>query len=280
MFSVSIFYSNGCFVSPYYYICAKMGKMMWRYIFIGLVISTFYSCSGIKRVKKFNKEKAVVALKKEAPSGPYSVYDLYVYRNGWAIYEGFAHVEKYGIYAKKMTKKEVEAIKVAFDDSDFFGFKENYAIPSPDLPVITLIYNKHKDRKKSVTGSLARPRKLIELQLMLEKIAKSPDMIPVEMIESVRKTDAVEEEWVVNPDYKIKSEIIIESKPGVFMAQWLKKYAEYDINLVSKLSGEQSLWLITFNLQKISPEDMLEKLQNDPSVTKAEFNKRITPRNK
>ena len=238
----------------------------------------FYSCSGIKRVKKFDKEKAVVALKKEALSGSYSVYNLYIYPNRWAVYEGFKNVEKYGLYAKKLPKAELEAIKTEFDQSDFFAFKDVYDIPSPDLPVITLIYNKQKDRKKTVKGSLDRPRKLLELQLLLEKMAKSEDMMKVEGYETPKSSETVEEEWVVDPDYKIKSEIILETQPGVFMAQWLKKYAEHDINLVSRLSEELNLWLITFNTQKITPEEMLDILQKDTSVKAAEFNKKLTQR--
>lgn len=254
--------------------------MKFKYILFGLVVLFMTSCTGLKKVKKFNKEKAVLGLKKEASSGPFSVYNLYIYPKGYVVYEGLVNVEKYGLYAKKIKKVDIEALKTAFDKSDFFGFKDTYSMPSSDLPVITLIYNKEKNRKKQVVGSIERPKKLMELQLLLEKIAKSEDMVMVEEYEVQKRSENVQEELIVDPDYKIESEIIIETLPGTFLAQWLRKYAEYDINLVTKISDELNLWLISYNTQKINPQQMLEKLKADSSIKNAEFNKKVSSRNK
>lgn len=254
--------------------------MLYRILLFIVIMSSVVSCSGLKKVKKFNKEKAVLGLKKEATSGPYSVYDLFIYPNGYAVYEGFVNVEKYGLYAKKMTKQEIKTLIEEFDKSDFFSFKDQYSIPSPDLPVITLIYNKEKGRNKKVVGSIDRPRKLTELQVILEQIAKSEDMIKIEEYEILRKSQEVEEEKIVEPEYKISSEIIIETSSSIFMAQWIKKYTEYDVRLVTKISDELNLWVISYNTSAISPNDMLDLLNADADIKKAEFNKRISSRNK
>jgi len=254
--------------------------MLYRILLFVLMVGAITSCSGLKKVKKFNKDNAVLGLKKEAVSGPYSVYDLFIYPNGYAVYEGFVNVEKFGLYAKKMTKQEIKSLTDEFEKSDFFGYKDQYSIPSPDLPVITLIYNKEKGRTKKVVGSIDRPRKLTELQVLLEQIAKSGDMIKIEEYEIQRKSQEVQEEMIVEPEYKILSEIIIETASSIFMAQWMKKYSEYDVRLVTKISDELNLWVISYNTGIISPNEMLDLLNADSEIKKAEFNKKISSRNR
>ncbi len=254
--------------------------MVLRLLGLIIMVTLVTSCSSLKKAKKFNKEKAVLGLKKEADSGPYSVYNLFIYPNGYAVYEGFVNVEKYGIYAKKMTKEEIESLKSKFDQSDFFGYKEKYSIPSADLPVISLIYNKEKDRKKTVVGSIDRPRSLLELQILLEQIAKSDDMVKIEDFEALKRSENVNEYQEIEPDYKIESEIIIETQSGVFLAQWLRKYTEYDVRLVNKISDDLNLWVISYNTTKISANQMLDMLKADSEIKSAEFNKKLNKRNK
>lgn len=235
-------------------------------------------CGGLKDVSKFKKEDVVFSLKKGPCFGKCSVYNLDIYKNNYVVYEGIMNVEKYGIYAKKMKKNEVLALKTAFDNEKFYSFDDHYPIQNSELPTIVISYNKAK-AQKTITGSLDRPQTILSLQRSLEKVAKSDGFELVKAYEPKTSVEEVEEKMEDKGDI-IENQLIIELNSNVFMAQWLRKYSQYDVQLVKQVAPDLSYWLITYNKTKIAPADIMEKLKQDKELKFVEFNKRVSPRDK
>ena len=111
-------------------------------------------------------------------------YTIIIYEKGYASFEGKKDVEKMGFHKKKLTKKEYEGIKHAFESNNFFELKDNYPSNVPDLPKTTITYNKG-DKSKVVTGDeLSLPSIVKALDKLLSQIAMSDGWTPQENSEN------------------------------------------------------------------------------------------------
>lgn len=253
---------------------------MNKYLFLALII-LLSSCSSLnKKIAKLKDQDLIISLDKGPCATKCSEYNVKLYKNGYVVYEGKTNVEKYGLYAKQISTSDLKAITNAFDINDFFGFENQYPNPDPDMPTITMIYNKDA-QSKTVIGGLERPKKLLDLQRILETLIRADGFKLLKSYEpktTYLPKDDSEEAKERPTTYVIESEIIVEITANVFMSQWLQKYQQYQLQLVNKLSETQPLWLITYNRNLIQAQDILEKIKQDPQVKNAEFNKSTTPR--
>lgn len=247
-----------------------------RLLFVFLAVSWLMSCSGFKDVTKFNKKDVVLSLHKAPCQGKCSVYNLDIYKNRYVVYEGITNVEKYGLYYKILSKDELLALTTEFDKAHFFDFKDSYPVPSADLPSISMTYNT-KESGKTVVGSIDRPKPLLELQKKLEKLAKSDGFKLVKPYE-VKQTNDEVLEGLSSKSEVIDDQFIVELQPNVFMSEWLRKYKQYELGLVKKLSPELNYWVISFSKHKIEQPSLLAILKNDPQLKFVEPNKRVQPR--
>jgi hypothetical protein len=256
-----------------------LSKFLTMYRFIILLLATsLVSCGGLNKVLKYKKEDAIMSLEKGPCPGKCSVYNLHIYKNRYAVYEGIANADKYGIYAKKLSKGQVAEFKQEYEKAKFMEFDNEYPIPSLDFPTIIMTYRNDK-ASKTIKGSVNRPPNVIAIQKKLENLTKSEafklvkaydKQVTFEEVAETRKDSA--------PNDIIDNEIILELNSNVFMAQWLKKYPQYDVQLVKKLSPDMSYWVVTYNKTKIAPKDFLGILKQDKDLIFVEFNKRISPR--
>ncbi|HRO07802.1 MAG TPA: DUF6438 domain-containing protein [Saprospiraceae bacterium] len=252
---------------------------MNKFMLFALVL-VMSGCSTLSKVSKLKDQDIVVSLDKSPCATKCSVYNIKVYNNGYVVYEGLTNVEKYGLYAKKISQADLNQIKSDYDKNDFMGFDDQYPNPDPDMPTIVMVYNKDMKVKK-ITGGLNRPQKLLDLQRMLEMLIRSEGFKQLKAYEA--KTTSIQTDKDENAEktpvtYILDSEIIIELNPNVFMAQWLQKYSQYQIQLMRRVGENTPLWVITYNKTTIDPKDFLEKIKQDPQVKSAEFNKSTTPR--
>ncbi|MFN8339610.1 MAG: DUF6438 domain-containing protein [Saprospiraceae bacterium] len=247
-----------------------------RHFFVFALIATLIGCGGVKDITKFNRSEAVLSMHKAPCQGKCSVYNLDIYKNGYVVYEGISNVEKYGLYYKILSKKELLSLTNEFDSANFFNFKDNYPVPSADLPAIALSYRQNKIAK-TVVGSIDRPKELLDLQRTLEKLAKSDGFKLFKQYEVSQTSDDVLKDVVTQSEY-IEDQFIVELQPNVFMAEWLRKYQQYDVRLVKKLSPDLNYWVISFSKIKIEPSNLLAVFKNDPQLKFVEQNKRVQSR--
>lgn len=261
---------------------AKKMNMKQVVIFVALSIS-MASCSGLKDVTKFKEKDVVISLHKGPCAGKCSVFNLDIYKNRYVVYEGIANVEKYGLYAKILTKDELALLQTEFDNADFFSFDNKYPVPNPDLPVITIINKKNVGVKK-VIGSIDRPKKVLDLQKMLEMLIKTEGFqlikaYPVKTGYNGEDETQLREISQDSIEFVFENQIVLQLEDNVFMAQWLRKYPQYEVRLNKQLDPNLPYFLISFNRYVIEPEEFLKIVQNDHEIKAAEFNKIVKPRN-
>lgn len=252
---------------------------MNKYLFFTLIL-LLSSCSTLKKVSKLKDKDIIISLSKSPCATKCSVYNVKLYKNGYVVYEGIANVEKYGLYAKKLSSSEMDKIKKEFDNNDFFGFDDQYPNPDPDMPTIVMVYNKDM-KSKTITGGIDRPKKVLDLQRVLETLIRSDNFELLKSYDvktSKTLTEDKENTQEEEVTYIIDNEIIIEFNPNVFMSQWLQKYSQYHIQLVKRLGQNSPYWVITFNKTIIDSNDMLELIKQDTQVKSAEFNKKVSSR--
>lgn len=244
-------------------------------------ILIFASCKSLKNAHKLNPQKALISMIKEPCPNNCSAYNLHVYKDGTVVYEGVKNAIRYGVHAMKISKSDMKNLTLAFDRAQLKNFKDNYPTYDGSLPIVTLRYAT-KDFEKQIRGSVERPKELLELQKLLETIANQNSYVPthakiipqaVDLAEGTR-TDSLEEAVI------IENQIIVEPGANTFMAQWLKKYEQYDVQLMTRISPTLNLWVITFNMNLIAPNDMLQLIKNDPQISNAEFNKKLSLRSR
>jgi hypothetical protein len=244
--------------------------------FVLTLILVSQGCSGLKDVYALRKTEPVLLLDKGPCSGKCSVYKLFLYKNRQLVYEGIQNVEMYGLYTRKLDKAQYEALVKSFVSADYFSFKDQYPYPLTELPLIVMSFTP-EDKTKKITGSIDRPQELLTLQRGMEKLLKADNWKLIKAFEpKVTKEDSPENADGVSEI--IESQIVVEPVSNVFMAQWLKKYPHYDVQLVKRLSPDLNYWVISYSKSKIAPADMLALLKADKDLKFAEFNKRVSNR--
>lgn len=241
-------------------------------IVIILFITIFFSCSGTKDFSKLKSKDILITLQKGACYGKCSVYKLDIYKNNFAVYTGTANTDKLGVHSKMLRKEEVKAIKEKFKAIGFQEMQDVYPSDIIDFPLISIFYSGGK-KPKTVTGRNDRPESLRQLQVDLEKIANSPGW----KLEVKPETKA-EPEIENMPEVQIDSEIIIEPANNTHLPRWLKKYESYGVYLIKKIAPNLNYWLISWDTSLMRPTDFLELIRQDAEISKAEFNKVISPR--
>lgn len=201
-------------------------------------------------------ELPVLATLEKGPCyGRCPVFTLTIYENGVVTYEGKRFTEREGLHYRKLDKKEIAEIQEKFRQADFFSFQRVYPSRLPDLATVTLTFS--EDNKSwSVMGKDGRPDKVVALENFLDKIANTGEWIS-------RERDTEKEQV---------REIIVQLQPEQSVPEWLEKYREWDLDAIRKLTPNANNWLLDFNPEKISAEELLKLLQRDEAVLSAQIN--------
>lgn len=250
-------------------------KLMLRSIAYAMILGLL-SCSSSKDVTKFKRDHVVLSLEKGGCPGTCSVYNVRIYKNRYAVYEGLVNVEKFGLHSRRLPKEEFEALTGAYDRAGFMGFQDSFDIESADMPVISMMYRK-KDRIKTVTGSTDRPGNVLELQQLLEKAGKSGNWIEVRAYEP-KYTYSQKVTTMVQGENIVENQLIIEPAEGVDMQKWITKYTAKGASIHHQLSANLNYWLITIDTEKMSAFEFMKMFKADSEVRHVEFNRKISPR--
>lgn len=247
-----------------------------RFLFALLSALIVASCGTQNKLPKLKMEQVVFSLEKGSCYGNCSVYNFYVDNKGYAFFEGIANSEKLGKFYKKVNDSIYQAIYNEFSKSQFDTLQQVYPSEIVDFPSITVGFRKGKNYKK-VNYKESRPTVLRKLQLLLESVANS--RTGWQALEKL-KEPVIKKEAAVDQVQEIedKTQIIIEPIEGLMLPRWFKKYEKYELSLVRKLSPDLNYWLIIWNKDKISAEEIFKLLQQDRDIKKVEFNKKIVPR--
>ena len=104
--------------------------------------------------------------------GTCPIYTFKITDEGRANYEGERFVAVEGKKEKKYSKREVEGLFQAFENADFFSYKDEYKGNITDLPSTYLTYNDGK-REKRIHLYYQIPEKLNGLSKLVKSFANS-----------------------------------------------------------------------------------------------------------
>jgi len=209
------------------------------------------------------EEDVAMSLRKGPCYGKCPVFEMTILGNGKATYEGKRFTDKLGTYEKQLSDAEYNTLLQAFRNSDFDTYPEAFKSMVPDLPLVVIGYN-----GKTVKGKEDRPEKLMALEKRMEMVANTEGWTLVEGAD----VDGVKPENKPEKDY-IKEEILVQPNPGTNLPSWFREYkTKFGVRLVKKMGREDSLWLITFDSDKISADALLKIIKKDDRIKYANFN--------
>ena len=114
----------------------------------------------------------VITLERTACFGNCPDYSLIVYGNGTLFYEGRNFVDVTGRQSSNISQEHVQELVRAFYAKGYFTLQDEYSAPVTDLPTTTTSIS-IDGRYKKVINYYGAPEQLIELENMIDDIAKS-----------------------------------------------------------------------------------------------------------
>ncbi len=217
-----------------------------------------------------------IQMDKGACFGSCPVYTLDIDNTGNAVYNGKRFTSKAGIHKYKLSNTQMAEIVTMLDKINFFAFHENFKSDIADLPTVKISHT-NRGLSKTVTGKDNRPKPILELQKLLETIVNDDEgWVAVE--QPKKSTDEVEEEVEEEEQPIIEREFIIKFKQGTIISRWMRNYREYQMYVQKPLTDDKKTWIVQFNTKLINPQMLLHKVQSDPGVESAEFNRKTETR--
>ena len=140
---------------------------------IALVVSfalLFGPAASFPPPKSINN--VVITLERTVCFGSCPDYSLIVYGNGTLIYEGRNFVEVTGLQSSNISQEHVQELVRAFYAIGYFSLQDEYSAPVTDLPTTSTSIS-IDGRYKQVVNYSGAPEQLIELENMIDDVAKS-----------------------------------------------------------------------------------------------------------
>jgi len=79
-------------------------------------------------------------------------------------------------------------------------------------------------------------------------------------------------------EVRIDNELIIQLRDKLDGTTWAEKYKEYGLHLKKPISKLANMYLFTYDTLLIDADEIMELVQKDEKVARAEFNKRLQSR--
>ena len=218
-----------------------------------------------------------VQLDKGACFGSCPVYTLDIDNAGNAVYDGKRFTSRSGIHKYKLSNDQMNEIASMLEKINFFAYQDNFSSDIADLPTVKISHT-NRGLSKSISGKDNRPKPLLELQKLLENIVND-DAGWVAVEQPKKAADEVAEEEEEKEEAPIiEREIIIKFKPGTIVSRVMRNYREYQMYVQKPLTEDKKTWIVQYNTKLINPQMLLHKVQNDPAVESAQFNRKTESR--
>ncbi len=114
-------------------------------------------------------------MKKTPCYGYCPVYTIQIDSNGNGRFQGVENTELIGLYAFRITTKEIKQLKSLFEQAGFFSLKNRYHEYVTDLPTVYLTYRREGMEKK-IMDYYGAPQELKDLEKQVESLVLSKKM--------------------------------------------------------------------------------------------------------
>ncbi len=240
-----------------------------RYITLIAALLMIFSCKTNKEVSQdmsANEDEVIMYLAKGICFGRCPTYQLSIYGNGLASYNGERFTDKLGKYEKQLDKQTFNNLKQAFANSNFDSFERNFTSRLPDLPMVTLGY-KVLDTLQLSAGKERRPEAHEALETLMHEIAESDGWTLIEAANVDGMSEGEESQAQID-----QSRIVISIDGVVKLPTWFKNMRDsYGVRILERMDDEKKLWLITYDQDMVTGDILLKELRKDKNIGLAEY---------
>lgn len=200
----------------------------------------------------------MVQLETHGCRGYCPAYKLTFMTDGVVTYEGLRNMVKMGKDTIELSVAEFKRLNAALKTLNLWQYPEQIESRVADAPSSSItVYNAEKNHR--VTGSIDRPKPILEFESLLKDLAEAHGLKVKEGVNPY-EAPANQKEILV----KFKSDI----NPGNFMMQ----FQEVKLRIVRRVSAE-NLWLIGYNPDQITEKQLIDMLKGMDGVLEAKPNK-------
>ena len=236
-------------------------------IVMSIVCTALASCHTSKSTAKgADLTIPLVELETGACFGFCPIYKLTVYPDGRAVYTGKQFVEREGEFAFQLTPEELKSLKKTVTDVNLWQYPERIPSQIADAPGATLrVFN--EDGPKSVSGSIDRPKPLLELEEQIKAIGSAHGL---ELRRGVNPRD---------PARANRREVIVLLDDAANAGNWITRFDDLKLQLVRRL-GEPNQWVVAYDAGQITEAQLIERFKSTPEVKTVQPNRSTQERNK
>ena len=222
-------------------------------MFLSATVLASGSCSH-KTTPSAPDHTALVQLETRGCRGYCPAFVLLFRNDGVLEYEGIRSVEKIGRDTVQLSEQELRQLQVAVRALGLRQYPERIESQVADAPTSTItVFDGNS--QYGVTGSMDRPKSILDFELLLKNLAESKGLRVVAGFEPLEQTSN-------------QAEITIMFSPEVNPGNFLMQFEEVKLQIVRRVSAENN-WLVGYNPSQITETQLLEMLKGMKGVQNA-----------
>lgn len=196
---------------------------------------------------------SLIRLATQGCRGYCPMYTLDFQNSGSVTYEGARFVKKVGKEVFQLTPAELTGLQAAVKKANLWQYPENIESRVADAPYATMtVYE--GDKSHPVSGSIDRPKPLMELEMMLKDLAEA---------------HGLEVKRGVNPDdpmLKLTAQVVVKLKQDVSAGNWIAPFdGDIKLRLVRRVASENN-WLVAYNPEQFTEKEISDLLKDIEGV--------------
>lgn len=192
------------------------------------------------------------------------MYKLLFHSDGSARYEGLRNTVKKGTVEFRLTQAELGQLKRTLTATNVWQYPEQIPSGVADAPggIIT-VYK--KGGQKSVSGSIDRPKPLLELEKLMQILAEAHGLDVTTGVDPNEIAAAA------------RSEVIVKLKKELNAGNWIAQFSDIKLRLLRRL-GEDNIWLVAYDSKEIKEASLIDLFKSTEGVLEARPNRKTEER--
>lgn len=234
-----------------------------------VLVCSLTACDSLRDLSKvdLNSLTQEIVMSKSPCYGRCPVFRLTIYDGGIASFDGERYTERIGQWVKKLDKEQYEDILSDFRKANLWQFNNVYRGEYYDAPTVSITYHEEGD-VKTILGKDGRPYQVLELEAMLDDLARSSGW---EQVGGNNNNYGLPENIIAN-------ELIVQLLDGRDGNMWVRQYRKQEMEVLERVSPTGNYWRVRYNPDLKPPQEMLTTVRKDMEVIGAEFNKNLEMR--
>lgn len=219
--------------------------------------AVFAACNSSKNLSA--PDTKLVELRTSGCRGFCPIYRLTFWNNGKAEFEGIKFTAQAGLRNFVLDKTELADLQALVADANLWQYPDRIESTVADAPSATLTAFGDNGKTKSVTGSIDRPKPLLELEARLKRLAEKNGL------QVQRGVDANQ------PAPGYQRELIVQLKDDVNAGNWLRQFQELRLQLVKRIPPNNT-WVVAYDTRDVSEKSVLELFRSMEGCISAQPN--------